>query len=162
MKIKIKKRYGNWYYNIDVAYLSQEQFDYIYKCLDFDKLKYAWLNCIFFKNTKTRKLFYEKYNKGNKLTYINLWLSEIYENSPEGYEYLKNNWGKNIFKIHVHYPDEQELKTIVNKVINIHLHKNIKWYNKIINKNYIKNVTKKHYNKLVKKMCIDNVVGAKE
>jgi len=46
--------------------------------------------------------------------------------TPEGYQYLKNNWGKGIFKIPVYYSDKQELKTVVNRLINVGLKRNEK------------------------------------
>jgi len=101
-----------WNYNINEYSYTQEQYDYICKYLDFDKLDKDFY--IFFNDKKTGKWF--------KKTYIsNYDLSEIYKYSPLGYEYLKNNWCKGIFKTEILYPDKQELKTIINKVINIEL-----------------------------------------
>ena len=94
--------------------MKYKQYDYIYKYLDFDKLDKDWF--IHFNDKQTEEWF--------RKTFINsewLCVDEIQEESSEGYEYLKKNWGKDIFRIAVCYPDKQELKTIVNKVINIKL-----------------------------------------
>jgi len=118
MKIKfIQHNNENWRCNIinDEWCYHQKQFDYMFKHLDFDKLDKNWSIC--FNSSETIKWFNNKYTK----TYF---LKEIYKKSPEGYEYLKNNWCKGIFRLFVWYIDKQELKTIVNKVINIKLIRN--------------------------------------
>ena len=113
MKINLQKLYTNyWHYNLQERYYTQEKFDYIFKYLDFDKLDKSWN--ILFNNKETKKLFRKIYIDED-------WLKGIYNHSPKGYLYLKENWGKDIFRIAVCYPDKQELKTIVNKVINIKL-----------------------------------------
>jgi len=114
MKIKLTKNpYHDWYYNIDELDCTQKQFDYIYKYLDFDKVgKYIYIR---FNDNKTKKMFYETYiNSSN-------WLKNIYNDSLLGYQWLKNNFSKGVFRIPVLYPDKQELKTVVNKVINVEL-----------------------------------------
>jgi len=112
MKIKIIQLYfKEKYYCYNMLY-APKSYDYVYKYLDFDKLDKDW--AIVFNNKKTEEWFSK--------TYINTdYLKDVYNNSPDGYGYLKNNWGKGIFKILVHYPDKQELKTIVNKIINVRL-----------------------------------------
>jgi len=113
MKIKIEKWSNYLCYHIHACTYKQKQFDYIYKYLDFDKLyKSEW---IYFNNEETEEWFHK--------TYINNdLLDNIHRNSPKGYEWLKNNWSKSVFKLYyVYYSDKQELKTIVNKVINIKL-----------------------------------------
>jgi len=112
MKIKLIKYKNNWRYFIDELDYSQKQFDYIFKHLDFDKLS---KDCyIYFSNKKTEKWL--------RKTYINEdWLKDIYDNSPEGYAWLNENWCKDVFKLYVYYLDKQELKTIINRVINVSL-----------------------------------------
>jgi len=105
MKFKLKKTFNKyWYYNIYEFYYPQEEYDYIFKYLNFDKL-----------NKDCDILFCFKHYA------IEQWFEETYENSQKGNEWLKENWGKGVFKLDVYYPDKQELKTIVNKVINIKL-----------------------------------------
>jgi len=116
MKIKLIKWNDDWRYSeIYELIYTQEQFDYIYKYLDFDKFNKND-NSIYFKNKKTEDWFYKKHIHHD-------WLEDIYDQSPEGYQYLKENWGNGFFKITVFYSDKQELKTIANKVINIELKK---------------------------------------
>jgi len=80
--------------------------------LDFEKINKDWY--IYFNDKQTKEWFCE--------TYINIdYLRDIYLKSLEGYEYLKNIFGKSVFKIIILYQDKQELKTIVNKLINIKL-----------------------------------------
>jgi len=114
MKINLRKRYDNcWccYFINEYAY-TKEEYDYIFKYLDFNKLnKYCYAHF----NNEVIEQWFEK-------AYINNdWLYDIYDQSPLGYEYLKENWGKGVFKINIYYSDKQELKTIVNKVINVEL-----------------------------------------
>jgi len=111
MKINLRKRYDKyWRYNRKERNYKQEEFDYVFKYLDFDKLDKDWF--IHFNNAKTEKWF--------RKTYINSdLLAKIYKKSPLGYEYLKDNWGKGIFYLYIYYSDKQELKTIVNKIINV-------------------------------------------
>jgi len=114
MKIEIIKDNGFWYYNIDEWNYTQKEFDYAFKYLDFNKLGKKMYIYIFFNNEEIGEWFYK--------THINSdWLDKIYKKSPLGYEYLKNNWGKGVFRIPVLYPDKQKFKTIINKVINIEL-----------------------------------------
>jgi len=112
MKIKIY----NWdeccNYNIDEFNYNQGQFDYIFKYLNVDKL-YKNKN-VCFKNYETEEWFNETYTNSH-------YLSKIHNQSPDGYQWLKNNWGNGVFKLYVFYSDKQELKTIVNKIINIEL-----------------------------------------
>jgi len=113
MKIELTC-YNNdfWYYDIDELDYSQEEFDYIFKYLDFDKLDQEW--SISFNNKEVGKWFSE--------TYINIrWLGVINLHSPEGYKWLRDNWGKCLFWVFVYYNNKQELKTIINRVINIKL-----------------------------------------
>jgi len=113
MKIEIKKyKLWSWCYNINELTLEQKKYDYMFKHLDFDKLDKD--NFIFFKNKETEKWFHNKY------IYERL-LENIYKDSPLGYEWLKENWGNGVFVILVYYQDKRELKTIVNKFINIEL-----------------------------------------
>jgi len=111
MKKKLYKTYNDyWYYNI--SYCFQEQYDYVFKYLDFDKLYKGWF--IGFNNEEIEEWFYETYIEENCL-------KDIYNRSPEGYGWLKNNWGKGIFELYIWYKNKQELKTIINKIINIEL-----------------------------------------
>jgi len=123
MKIKLYKYFNHFgYYGKFVAYYAQEQFDYVHKYLSFDKLNKEWM--IRFYNKKTEYLF--------RRTYIdNTILEKIYNHCPEGYQHLKENFAKGIFKIHIEYSDKQELKTIVNRLINIDLIGNEQYENKI-------------------------------
>jgi len=114
MKIKTFEHNNFYSYscNIDEINHTPEQFDYIFKYLDFDKLDKDWY--IIFNNEETEEWF--------RKTYINSdHLISIYDQSPEGYQWLKENLGKNKFRFPVRYPDKQGLKTIVNKLINIKL-----------------------------------------
>jgi len=108
MKIKIEQYENYWNYYINEDDYTQEQYDYIFKYLDFDKLdKNEWIT---FNNEKLKLYMKDSYL-----------LKSIYQNSPEKYKYLKDDWGKDSFRLHVYYLDKQELKTIVNKLINIEL-----------------------------------------
>jgi len=120
MIIELKKWDKNWRYNINEWNYTQKQFDYMCKYLDFDKLDKDWH--IIFNNEKTKEWFYKTYTSSHDL-------NKIYNHSPKGYQYLKNNWSKGVFKILVNYPDKQELKTIVNRVINIELKKGVNYEN---------------------------------
>jgi len=114
MKIKIKQYKNNnyWSYCIEESEYKQKEYDYVFKYLDFEKLdKNEW---ILFDNNEIECSFHEIY------TNIHL-IENIYNQSPEVYQYLKDNWCKGLFKINIYYQDKQELKTIVNKVINIEL-----------------------------------------
>jgi len=110
MKIKITQHNKYWFYNINESLYTQEQFDYIFKYLDFEKLGKDYY--IFFNDKKTEEWF-------NKTYINNIILELIYHYSPKGYEWLKDNWGNGVFKTTVFYPDKQEFKTIVNKIINV-------------------------------------------
>jgi len=112
MKIKLHNNINNyWCYKFMYDY-TQEQFDYIYKHLCFDKL--GKNIAIHFCKLKTEIWFYELYINTN-------YLNKIYAESTEGYQYFKENWGNGVFKLWIYYIDKQELKTIVNKKINIDL-----------------------------------------
>jgi len=116
MKIKLQgcstKTYWGYKSWFGHYYFTLEQFDYMYKYLDFDKLKKTIL--INFNNEEIKEWFSK--------TFINSdYLEGIYTESPEGYKWLKDNWGNGIFKITVNYSDKQEYKTIINRVINIEL-----------------------------------------
>jgi len=115
MKIQIEQsgNYSYRYYIRDDNY-TQEQFDYMFKYLDFEKISKNWYIC--FKNHKTSEWFKKTYIEENCL-------KDIYNDSLEGYEWLKNNWGKGIFELYIWYKNKQELKTIVNRVINVELKK---------------------------------------
>jgi len=106
--------YRYWRYeNIDESRLTQKHYDYMFKYLDFDKLDKN--GYIIFNNKETEEWFYKTYTDTN-------YLKDVYDDSPKGYQYLKNNWGKGVFKLFVWYTtDKQEFKTIVNRVINIEL-----------------------------------------
>jgi len=111
MKIEIKHN-KYWRYNIVELSYTQEEYDYIYKYLDFNKLYKD--NFIYFNNKETGELFHKIYiNKSC--------LNTIYTESHLGYEWLKENWGNGVFKLWACYQNKQELKTIVNKVINLRL-----------------------------------------
>jgi len=111
MKIKTKKWKNYWYYGVEWEF-TQKQFDYVFKYLDFNKLeKREW---IYFNNEETEEWFHNTYINSDLLEYV-------YKNSPKGYEWLKDNWNKSVFNLCVYYPDKQELKIIVNKIINIEL-----------------------------------------
>ena len=112
MKIKLEQYENYWGYNVNEMSFTQNQYDYIYKCLDFNKLNQEWT--IHFNNDETKKWF----AKTHTYDYC---LDIISNKSPEGYKYLKNNWGNGVFKFWVDYQDKQKLKTIVNKLINIKL-----------------------------------------
>jgi len=112
MKIKTTRYDKYWYYNINETKYSQEQYDYAFKYLDFEKID---RDCfIFFDNKEIETLIHKTYINSN-------YLEDICNSSPEGCEWLKENWGKGKFKIGIWYPDKQEFKTIVNRVINIEL-----------------------------------------
>jgi len=122
MKIKINLSLTKTKYNYLVMdyFFSQEQYDYVYKFLNLEKIKNT--NVIRFKNKITKIWFHE--------TYVNYYcLDEIHCHSKKGYKWLKNNWGKGIFKIAIYYSDKQELKTIVNRLINVKLIRNEKYEN---------------------------------
>jgi len=112
MKIKIKQCDNYWFYDNMYGKFYKKSFDYMFKHLDFDKLnKHSY---IIFNSQNAEEWFCE--------TYINrCHLKEIYNNSPDGYQWLKNNWGNGRFRISVFYEDKQELKTIINRFINIEL-----------------------------------------
>jgi len=116
MKIIIKKIYNNYCYygGANEWFYIQEQYDYIFKHLDFDKISKKWY--IGFNNAKTEEWFNKTYKSSD-------WLKNIYNQSPEGYKWLKDNWGNGIYKLLIEYQDKQELKTIVNKIINVELKK---------------------------------------
>jgi len=112
MKIKIQQHNKYWRYDIVELGYTQEEYCYIFKYLDFDKLEKK--RRIYFNNEETDAWF--------KKTYINnINLETIYKESPEGYKYLKQNWRNGVFKLWICYQNKQDLKTVVNKVINIRL-----------------------------------------
>jgi len=111
VKIKLRKSNDNWYFAyINERCINQKQYNYMFKYLDFDKL-----------NKKVSVFFYNKeIDNWFCKTYTNhMFLETIYKESPEGYEWLKENWGKGVFKLWIYYIDKQELKTITNRVINV-------------------------------------------
>jgi len=114
MKIKLKQHNKNyWHYNTKEYLYTQQQYDYIYKYLDFDKLYKD--NFIYFNNEEVEECFGKTYICSN-------YLKNIYNESLLGYKYLKSNWGKGIFIMYeISYKDKLELKTIVNRVINMQL-----------------------------------------
>jgi len=115
MKKKLYKFNDCWNYNLDEWEYTQEQYDYAFKYLNFNKFnKYQNIH---FKNKELRNMFFDTYGES-------CYLKNIYNTSQKSYEWLKDNWGKNIFTISIFYSDKQELKTIVNKLINIELMKN--------------------------------------
>ena len=121
MKIKIKTEDGNyWYYHgINELYYLQKEFDYMFKYLDFDKID---KKCYIHFNNKEEEEWFRK-------MYINnTWLKHICNNSPDGYGYLKNNWGKSIFKLILFYLDKQEIKIIINKLVNIELKIKVRYH----------------------------------
>jgi len=114
---------------------EQEQYDYVFKHLDFNKLaKDCFLQ---FADNDTEEWFNTIYTKHLYLDHIedlsleelcntvyrkHLYLDHIEDLSPRGYRWLKRNWGKGKFKLNnIFYLDKQELKTIVNRVINVEL-----------------------------------------
>jgi len=114
MKIKLVQdnNYCHYSFALDEISRKQEEYDYIFKYLDFDKLENDW--CIHFNDKEVEEWF--------KYVYIDEdWLNAIYKKSPEGYQYLKEHWGKGVFRLFVWYTDKQELKIIVNKIINVRL-----------------------------------------
>jgi len=115
---KLNEDKGEFYFKYPNIKYTQEQFDYIFKYLNFDKIKDSR---IYFLDKEVEKRFYKTY--GNEW-----WLHHIITHClPEAYEWLKQNWGKNIFittshfKTMFYYNDKQELKTVINKVINVTL-----------------------------------------
>jgi len=115
VKITINKTYNHyWKYNINNIWkhYNQEQHDYIFKYLGFDKIDKYWP--IHFSNKETKEWFYKIYTDTN-------YLEDVYKESPLGYEWLSENWGKDIFNLIIWYSDKQEFKTIVNKIINVEL-----------------------------------------
>jgi len=114
MKIKIINDDNYWYYNkIHGLTYTQKQYDYVFKYLDFDKFNKDD-NFIYFNDEKTEEWFKETYINSDYLEYV-------YKKSPEGHQYLKEHWGKGIFRLFICYTDKQELKIIVNKIINVRL-----------------------------------------
>ena len=111
MKIEIVSHYGkhicsrHWCYKmIDLLYNSEE-YDYMFKYLDFDKLDknvHIWFN-----------------NKETSNHIDSDWLNNIYK--KQQYKYIKDNWGKGLFRINIYYLDKQGLKSIVNRIINVML-----------------------------------------
>ena len=116
MKIKmVNSIYTNVYrYNTKTNELhyTQEQYNYVFKYLDFEKLD---KDSVSFCWDTTIKDLLKKQNINS------LWLGEIYRDYPDGYRWVKKNFNKNIFKLWIYYIDKQELKTVVNKIINVEL-----------------------------------------
>jgi len=112
MKIEILKRSNYFRYSMYELGFSQAQYNYVFKYLEFDKLRKDVL--IQFNDRRIERWFNRKYIYDFSLDYI-------YKKSFLGYEYLKDNWGKGVFCLYINYPDKQELKTLVNRVINIRL-----------------------------------------
>jgi len=119
MKIKLRNYENHYwdYYNVKKYYIyKQEQYEYMHKYLNMDTLYKG--RYIIFANEEIAEWFHKTYGEY-------YWLDGIYKNSPDGYQWLKNHWCKGIFWFgFIHSTDKQELKTIVNKVINITLRRN--------------------------------------
>jgi len=115
MKIKLKIVKKWCFYRVEEKKYTQKQFDYVFKYLNFDKLETS-CHCSF-NDKNTEKWFHETYIYNNSFKYIR-------KKSPEGYQYLKDHWGKGVFKTLLNHTDKQELKTIVNRLINIELIRN--------------------------------------
>jgi len=98
-------------YNLNRCMISQKQYDYVFKHLDFDKFKKS-VYILFCEKQYKR---FEKYHK------TDFFLINIFNKNPEDYKWLKERWGKGVFVASCYYSDKQELKTIVNRVINIKL-----------------------------------------
>jgi len=120
MKIELNKNIDNEYcykyigLGVGTTQLNQEQYDYIFKYLDFETIKKnQW---IYFNDKKTEEWF--KFTFTTFISYLPYLKEGIDTHSPEGYQWLKNNFGKGVFKMFVFYSDKQELKTIVNRLIN--------------------------------------------
>jgi len=112
MKIKIGNYSNGFNYSVMELSYIQEQYDYVFKHLDFDKIdKYI---IIHFSNEEIKEWFHKTFIK--KLS-----LNTIYKESPNGYQWLKDNWCKNMFTVFIEYQDKQKLITIVNKIINVEL-----------------------------------------
>jgi len=108
-----KNKSNRWYsFYIKSLIFDQKEYDYIFKYLDFKKINKSGF--VHFDDYEIEKWFRKTHINSN-------WLNTIHNNSPLGYEYLQNNWGNGVFKLYVFYPDKKELKTVVNKVINIEL-----------------------------------------
>jgi len=107
MKIKIKAGIFGEYYRYMNTSNNQKQYDYMYKNLDFDKLNKSYN--VFLENDKIWQ--HKKINHEC--------LSTISKYFKDDYQLLKNNWGKGIFRVFIEYSDKQELKSIVNRVMNI-------------------------------------------
>jgi len=119
MKIKLYNLFKYyWRYCISDYIYTQKEYDYIFKYLEFGK--FNEICCyIKFNDHNTQQLFTYKYID-------NIFIKIIHSKSPEGYEWLRNNFGKGYFRIvDNNYPDKQEFKTIVNRVINIELRRKI-------------------------------------
>jgi len=117
MKIEIERnKYWYCYKNTFELNYTQQQYDYVYKNLDFDKLDKDWF--IYFNDCKVEKWFRKKYTN-------HMFLETIYKESQDGYEWLKENWGNGVFKLPFEYLDKQELKTIVNRIFNIGLKRGV-------------------------------------
>jgi len=102
---------SNWRYFANELAYTRKQYDYIFKYLDFNQLDKSYF---IFNNCEIKFMFYRKYMKSD-------FIFEVQQQCPEGYEYLKNNWGKGVFSTSIFYQNKQELKTIVNKIINVEL-----------------------------------------
>jgi len=119
MKITINN-YDNCYsyrYNVNEWDCTQKEYDYMFKYLDFDKLDKT-KSYLFTNDKKERKLFEKRYKVFNCWLYLCLITNDNGE--------IRDNWGKGMFKIVIYYKNKQELKSIINKVVNIELMK----YNK--------------------------------
>ena len=122
MKIKLNKWHTYYGYNNGNFSGTQKQYDYVFKCLIFNKL-FKNYN-VFFCDCDEELMFYNTYSR-------NSFLREIHKESPNGYQYLKDNWCKGVFRLDVFYQDKQELKTIINRVINVKLLRKYNNENKI-------------------------------
>jgi len=97
--------HGNCYrYDNEELYYKQEYYDYIYKYLEFNKV-INYTN-IYMDNEEDLNYFKNLINTDKDIV-IN--------------KYLKYNWGRGVFKIWVFYKDKEELKSVVNRIINIRL-----------------------------------------
>jgi len=104
---------SSWrYYHLHegAEYLCQKEYDYIFKSLKFDELNLP--DRIRFIDTIMKNEFFNKY----QITQDSF--GKI-DHEGEGYEWLKNNFGNGIFRIAIFHKNKQELKTIVNKVVNM-------------------------------------------
>jgi len=114
MKICLKRYNACWYYHhMHELEYTQKQYDYILKHLCFKKINKDSL--LWFKSKDIKNDFMLRFKIST------CWLKVIYSQCSIGYNWLNDNFGKNIFMTSIKYTDKQELKTVVNRVINIRL-----------------------------------------